>query len=134
MSHEVLEFFRDKHPELNEHFNTLQQLFGNKFWHQYGEELLTLCYNESIQNSDDVLTIHESIIYNPNINLNPLVLSKLTMLATQRLKTQKTLQEQLDFIQKTIDTMHNQQAKILLELQKAYCTFEDNQLGTAYEK
>jgi len=56
------------------------------------------------------------------------------MLATQRLKTQKTLQEQLDFIQKTIDTMHNQQAKILLELQKAYCTFEDNQLGTAYEK
>lgn len=130
MSLEILEEIQGNYPDLAENFNQQRSLFGNKYWHQYGEELLVLTFNENIRSSDDILKIHKSILNNATININPIILAQLTITASKRLTN---LEEQLEFIKKTMDIVHHEEAKILIELQKAYCHFEagQNELGTA---
>lgn len=91
---------------------------------------MVLSYNESVRNSDEILLLFDSIVQNPSVNINPVILSRLAICASLRINT---LQEQLEFLQKSIDSLHDKQAIILLDLQKAYCNFEGGELGKAGE-
>lgn len=130
MSKETLEQLQAKHPDLNDTFLQLINLFENKFWHQFGEALLVLSYNESVRNSDEILLLFNSIVNNSSVNINPVILSRLAICACLRLNC---LPEQLTFLQEAIDSLHDKQAIILLDLQKAYCNFEGGELGKAGE-
>lgn len=91
---------------------------------------MDLSYNESVRNSDDIKLLFDSIVKNSSVNINPVILSRLAICASLRINT---LEDQLEFLQQSIDALHDKQAIILLDLQKAYCNFEGGELGKAGE-
>lgn len=73
-----------------------------RFWHQFGEALLVLSYNESVRNSDEILLLFNSIVNNSSVNINPVILSRLAICACLRLNC-KFLAQNSHFRAKFLD-------------------------------